>query len=107
MRSEGHHLVHGALVLPDRMQKNAFGLGLPVGSVSAGVAGAAEPSTESPFLPATWSSPTASPPNSDASAPEPALAAVLDDPPTPASSGEGLCKERLGGLFRFYYRKDG
>jgi hypothetical protein len=38
--------------------------------------------------------------------PDPTLAKD-DAPPPPASGGEVLCKERLGGLLRYYYRKAG
>jgi hypothetical protein len=38
--------------------------------------------------------------------PDPTLAED-DPPPAPASTGEVLRKERLGGLLRYYYRKTG
>jgi hypothetical protein len=88
------------------------------------------PNTSTPGMPTlssgpTFSSATSSPVSSpassldgDNSAPEPALAEVeaptgsanptfaeSDAPPAPASTGEILCKERLGGLLRYYYRK--
>jgi hypothetical protein len=83
-------------------------------------------SPEAPSLSTTetFASAISSPPMAtsecDDCAPEPALAecdtppdsaevtsAESDAPPAPASTGEILCKERLGGLLRFYYRKTG
>jgi len=86
-------------------------------------------SPEAPLLSTaeTFASATSSPvsssapaPDGDDRAPEPALAEVDaptgspgptlaedDASPAPAFVGEVLCKKRLGGLLRYYYRKAG
>jgi hypothetical protein len=68
------------------------------------------PNALSPMAPTVSNSPPFSSSSASATSierqPEPAILAV-EDPPEPVSLGPVLCKERLGGLLRDYYRSAG